>query len=195
MYGVLKASENANEGDDSEVRLKGLLGNDVNIKHVVKFSNPPIAVENKTNVLLHQLAAKSVIQEKQDGYSERNDGQEMEEAKRSTISISKSANVVSKFTSFVAVDKDSNQPVSGTLRKHFVPSYQNVACSMPMAVQTMCLKTYSLCDAGGGGAKKKGGFGFGGKTEEKSRKKMLSLKDSFLHYSEVQLLHRPQLKV
>ena len=183
VYGVLKASENANEGDDSEVRLKGLLGNDVNIKHVVKFSNPPIAVENKTNVLLHQLAAKSVIQEKQDGYSERNDGQEMEEAKRSTISISKSANVVSKFTSFVAVDKDSNQPVSGPLRKHFVPSYQNGACSIPMAMQTMCLKTYSLCEARGGGAKKKGGFGFGGKsskTEEKSRNKKFKSKGFFL---------------
>ena len=179
MYGVLKASENANEGDDNEVRLEGMLGNDENVKHVVKFSTPPIAVENNTNVLFHQLAAKSFIQEKQDGYSERNDGQEMEEAKRSTISISKSANVVSKFTSFVAVDRDSNQPVSGPLRKYFVPSYQNVACSMPMAMQTMCLKTYSLCDAGGGGAKKKGGFGFGGKTEEKSRKKKVKSKGFF----------------
>ena len=122
VYGVLKASENANEGDDNEVRLEGMLRNDENVKHVVKFSTPPIAVENK-NVLLHQLAAKSFIQEKHDGYSERNDGQEMEEAKRSTISISKSANVVSKFTSFVSVDKDSNQPVSGPLRKHFGPFY------------------------------------------------------------------------
>ena len=131
MYGVLKALENANEGDDNEVRLEGMLRNDENVKHVVKFSTPPITVENKTDALLHQLAAKSVIQEKQDGYSERNDGQEMEEAKRSTISISKSANVVSKFTSFVAVDKDSNQPVSGPLRKHFVPYYLSAVFSRP----------------------------------------------------------------
>ena len=93
------------------------------MQHLVKFSTPPIAVGHGRNVPLHQLAAKGFIQEKQDGYSERNDGEEMEEAKRSTISISKSANVVSEFTSFVAVDKDSNQPVSGPLRKHFVPSY------------------------------------------------------------------------
>ena len=132
VYGVLKASENANEGDDNEVRLEGMLGNDEKMQHSVKFSTPPIAVENKGNVLLHQLAAKSFIQEKQDGYSEKNDVQEIEEAKRCTISISKTANVVSKLTSFVAVDKGSNQPVSGPLRKHFVPFYQNVACSMPM---------------------------------------------------------------
>ena len=128
VYGVLKASENANEGDDNEVRLEGMLRNDENVKHVVKFSTPPITVENKTNVLFHQLAAKSFIQEKQD---ERNDGQEIEEAKRSIISISKSANVVSKFTSFVAVDKDSNQPVSGPLRKHFGPFYLSADLCRP----------------------------------------------------------------
>ena len=131
VYGVLKASGNANEGDDNEVRLEGMLGND-KVKHVVKFLTLPIAVESKTNVLLHQLAAKSFIQEKQDGYSERNDVQEIEKAKSSTISISKSANVVSEFTSFVAVDKESNQPVSGPLRKHFVPSYQSTAFNMPV---------------------------------------------------------------
>ena len=136
VYGVLKASENANEVDDNEVRLEGMLGNDDKVKHVVKFSTPPIAVENKTNVLLHQLAAKNYIQEKQDGYSERNNVQETEEAKMSTISISKSANVVSKFTSFVAVDKDSNQPVSGPLQKHFVPSYWSAHFSGPMAIRS-----------------------------------------------------------
>ena len=153
VYGVLKASENANEGDDNEVRLEGMLGNDEKVKHLVKFSAPPIAVENKTSVL-HQLAAKSFIQEKQDGYSERNDGQQIQKAKSSTISISKSANVVSKFTSFVAVDKDSNQPVSGPLRKQFVPFYQCTALDMPRdaclgaSVKTSCVKP------------KKSGFGF-----------------------------------
>ena len=184
VYGVLKASENANEGDDNEVRLEGMLGNDEKVKHVVKFSTPPSAVGHKGNVPLHKLAAKSFIQEKQDGYSERNDVQETEEAKRSTVSISKSANVVSKFTSFVAVDKDSNQPVSGPLQKHLVPScYDAVACSMPMAMQTISLASYDLCEAGGVGAKKKGGFGFGFgfgvKSEEKSLKKKSKSKGFF----------------
>ena len=125
VYAVLKASENANASDDNKVRLEGMFGNEEKVQHLVKFSTPPTAVEPNGNVVLHQLAAKSFIQDKQDGVSERNDGQEVPKAKRSIISISKSANVVSKFTSFVAVDKDSNQPVSGPLQKHFVPSYQS----------------------------------------------------------------------
>ena len=135
MYGVLKSSENANEGDDNEVRLEGMLGNNEKVQHLVKFSAPPITVGHRGSALLHQLAAKSFIQEKQDGYSERNDVQKNEEAKYSTISISKSANVVSKFTSFVAVDKDSNQPVSRPLRKYSVPlSPTCVNFSMPMVM-------------------------------------------------------------
>ena len=161
VYGVLKASENASEGDDNEVRLEGMLRNDENVKHVVKFSTPPITVENKTDALFHQLAAKSFIQEKQDGYSERNDGQEKEEAKRSTISISKSTSVVSKFTSFVAVDKDSNQPVSGPLRKHFVPYYLSADFSRPKGAFLSAL------------ARKKGGFGF---SSSNSRPKFLATK-------------------
>ena len=135
VYGVLKVSENANEGDDNEVRLEGMLANDEKVQHLVKFSAPPIAVGHSGSALLHHLAAKSFVQEKQDSYSERNDVQENEEAKCSIISISKSANVVSKFTSFVAVDKDSNQPVARPLRKYFVPlSPASVNFSMPMVM-------------------------------------------------------------
>ena len=122
VYGVLKASENTNEGDDNEVRLEGMLRNDEKVKHVVKFSTPhvtpPIAVEHKGNVHHNQLAAKSFIQDKK-GY--RPDIPYWKEDKALIVSISKSANVVSKFTSFVAVDKDINQPVLGPMRTHFVP--------------------------------------------------------------------------
>ena len=90
---------------------------------------------------------------------------------------------MSKFTSFVAVDKDSYQPVSGPLQKHFVPSrYPDVAyCSMPMAMNTMGLARYDLGATGGGGAKKKGGFGFGFgvKSEKKSLKKKAKSKGFF----------------
>ena len=118
MYGVLKASENANEGDGNEVRLEGMLRNDEKVKHVVKFSTPTIAVEHKGNVHLHQLAAKSFIQDKK-GY--RPDIPDWKEDNALIVSISKSANVLSKFTSFVAVYKDINQPVLGPMRRHFVP--------------------------------------------------------------------------
>ena len=43
-YGVLKASENANEGDDSEVRLERILGNDEKVKNLVKFSTPRVSI-------------------------------------------------------------------------------------------------------------------------------------------------------
>ena len=52
-----------------------------------------------------------------------------EEAKNYIISISKLANVVSQLTSFVAVDKDSREPVSGPLRYqklHKVSRYCNL---------------------------------------------------------------------
>ena len=158
VYGVLKASENESEGEDNEVRLEGMLGSGEKVEHLVEISSPPIAVENKGYAVLHQLAAKSFIQENQDGYSEMNDGQEFEEAKRSIISFSKTANVVSKLTSFVAVDKESNQPVTGPLRKRFVPSYQYLAFSMAIPRRDVV--------AGGSGAKMKGG-GFGVKTAKK----------------------------
>ncbi|KAL9954847.1 hypothetical protein ACROYT_G042429 [Oculina patagonica] len=134
LYGVLKGSQNANKSGVSEVRLQGLLRKDEKMEHLIKFSTTHVDVENKENVLLHQLAAKSFIQEKQDGHNERREGgQEFEEAKTVIISISKSANVVSKFTSFVAVDQDSHQPVSGPLQKHVVPLYQKPV-SMSMAI-------------------------------------------------------------
>ena len=170
VFGVLKAPENANEGGENEVRLEAVLEKGEKIEHLMKFPTPRIDVENKGNVLLHQLAAKSFIQEKQDDHSERHDsGQEFETTKTSIISISKSANVVSKFTSFVAVDQDSNQPVSGPLGKQFVPlstsGYQSLSlqgarfhCEQSASFDLFCTPRR---------AKKKGGFGFGSSKAKK----------------------------
>ena len=148
VYGVLKACEKANEGGGmNEVRLQGTAGNDLKVDHMIKFTTPPTAascdtdVKAEGNVLLHRLAAKNSIQGKQDDLNESGDsGQEFEEAKSYIISISKSANVVSKFTSFVAVDKDNREPVTGPLSTHVVPSYKTpcmgaikLACAQPPA--------------------------------------------------------------
>ncbi|KAJ7365508.1 von Willebrand factor A domain-containing protein 5A [Desmophyllum pertusum] len=177
VYGVLKSSQNANEGGHNQVRLQGMFGNDEKVDHAITFSTPPttntrdIGLGTNGNVLVHQLAAKSLIQVKQDDHSEtRSSGKEFEEAKTSIISISKSANVVSKFTSFVAVDKDSNQPVSGPLRKHVVPSYgymsaQAQALGMHMLMSEMKCCCIDADDSLEACKKKKGGFAL------KSRKK------------------------
>ncbi len=185
VYGVLKASQNANKSGDNEVRLQAVLEKGEKIGHLIKFSTACMDVENKGNALLHQLAAKSFIQEKQDDHSERHDsGQEFEEDKTAIISISKSANVVSKFTSFVAVDQDSHQPVSGPLSKHSVP-----------------LMSMSYCLAGGGldsasahsaGRLKKMVLvlvlAVRKSTQESLQARKQSLKDSSPHYLEVQHL-------
>ena len=125
VYGVLKASENKKSGSGvNEVRLEGNAKNDAQVDHIIQFASPAIEdswdTDGKTGrrVLLHRLAAKNSIQEKQGDVNELGDsGPRSEKAKSYVISISKSTNVVSKFTSFVAVDKDSFEPVSGPLQK------------------------------------------------------------------------------
>ena len=133
VYGLLKPSENAKQGGMNKVRLQGMFGNDEKVEHLITFNTslpPKACVRDKVtnvSVFLHRLVAKTLIQEKQDDLNEAyNRGVENEEHKTLLISLSKSANVVSKFTSFVAVDSESHQLVSGPLQRQVVPSF-NVA--------------------------------------------------------------------
>ena len=144
VYGLLKPSENAKQGGMNKVRLQGMFGNNEKVEHLITFPTsllPTACVTDdaaNASVFLHRLAAKTFIQGKQDVLNEGyNGGVEDEGHKTLLISVSKSANVVSKFTSFVAVDKESHQPVSGPLQRKVVPSfvrlnavvnYNNVAC-------------------------------------------------------------------
>ena len=149
VYGLLKPSENAKHGM-KKVRLTGTLGNEEKMEHFISFSTPPVSntyfMDSKTNssVLLHCLAAKTFINVKQDDISGM---WEIQREKSSIISVSKSTNVVSKFTSFVAVDEESHQIVSGPLRKQFVPSF----ASQVMGFSQQCFKTlgvvHSACDS------------------------------------------------
>ena len=149
VYGLLKPSENAKHGMN-KVRLTGTLGNEEKMEHFISFSTPPVRntyfMDSKTNssVLLHCLAAKTFINVKQDDISGM---WEIQREKSSIISVSKSTNVVSKFTSFVAVDEESHQIVSGPLRKQFVPSF----ASQVMGFSQQCFKTlgvvHSACDS------------------------------------------------
>ena len=126
VYGVLKVSENANDCNSiNVVRLQGAVENGGQLDHKIAFTTSAVddsmdTDNNEADVNvnhLHLLAAKTTIQEKQDEFNESRDyGQVSEEAKNYIISISKLANVVSQLTSFVAVDKDSREPVSGPLR-------------------------------------------------------------------------------
>ena len=140
VYGLLKPLEKASQGGKNEVRLQGTFGNNENMEHLIMFSAPTITTtshmsdpENNLNGFLHRLAAKTFIEVKQDGISSM---RAIKDEKSSIISISKSANVVSKFTSFVAVDKDNHEPVSGPLQKCPAPLFQPLSpgyLAMPLS--------------------------------------------------------------
>ena len=144
VYGVLKASENKKSGSGvNEVKLEGNAENDAQVDHIIQFASPATEdswdtdARTEGRILLHRLAAKNSIQEKQGDVNELGDsGPRVEKAKSYVISISKSANVVSKLTSFVAVDKDSREPVSGPLRKrvaNFGHWKQTLSANIPWA--------------------------------------------------------------
>ncbi|KAL9954876.1 hypothetical protein ACROYT_G042461 [Oculina patagonica] len=129
VFGLLKPSHGNTAGEatvagkevKAQARLRGSLGQKgAAIDHVINFA-ATLAKDHDQALhgTLHCLYAKCLIQEKQDEYHDTsrhwNNG-EQESMKDSVISVSKAANVVSKFTSFVAIDKDSHQPVSGPLK-------------------------------------------------------------------------------
>ena len=128
IYSLLESSENASQDGETVVRLQGTLSQHERVEHFITFPTPTTSITTDTvedpnsSAILHCLAAQKFIQAKQDDLSDKN-GDELEDGKSRIISVSKSANVASKFTSFVAVDKENHQPVSGPLRKRIIPVF------------------------------------------------------------------------
>ena len=134
VFGLLKSSHGNDTGEaavadkeaKSHVRLRGSLGNSAAIDHVIQFIATLAKDHDQARyATLHCLSAKSLIQEKQEEYhdpSRRWKSGEMEAIKDSVIITSKAANVISKLTSFVAIDKENHQPVSRPMKnpKHMV---------------------------------------------------------------------------
>ena len=130
VFGLLKSSLGKDAGEaavadketTSHVRLRGLLDNSAAIDHVIRFIATLAKDHDQArHGTLHCLSAKSLIQEKQDEYhdaSRRWKNGEMAAIKDSVIITSKAANVISKLTSFVAIDKDNRQPVSRPMKNH-----------------------------------------------------------------------------
>ena len=137
VYGLMKPSEKAIQGGQTVVRLQGTLTKGIKVEHAIKFPTPTSTITTDTifdpisSSILHGLAAKSLIQVKQDELSEKS-GVEKEECQSAIVSVSKSANVVSKYTSIVAVDKENHEPVSGPLIKRMVSTF--AMFSSPMMV-------------------------------------------------------------
>ena len=176
VYGILKPSEYASRYGKMEVRLHGTLGKGEEMEFLITFPTPSTAsasdtdVETKSGASIHCLAAKTFIKEKQDDISGT---WEIDDNKKSSIiiiSISKSANVGSKFTSFVAVDAENHQPVPGSLGKKVVPSFGGHMMGFMAAPQcafaapqsaSLDLSSQSAI-LGGSQSGSKGGFGIFG---------------------------------
>ena len=174
VYGILKSSQNASRDGKMEVRLQGTLGKGEEMEFLITFPTPSTASASETDIdfksaaLIHCLAVKTFIKEKQDDISGT---WEIDDNKKSSIiSISKSANVGSKFTSFVAVDAENHQPVPGSLRKKVVTSFGGHMMGFMAAPQCAFAapKSASLdlpsqsAILGGSQSGSKGGFGIFG---------------------------------
>ena len=128
VFGLLKSSLGNYTGENgvadretkSHVRLRGSLGNSAAIDHVIQFIATLAKDHDQARYgTLHCLSAKSLIQEKQEEYhdpSRRWSNGEMEAIKDSVVITSKAANVISKYTSYVAIDKENRQPVSRPMK-------------------------------------------------------------------------------
>lgn len=86
---------------------------DINPLEEAQQQDPPRSFCDAGNALsLHRLAAKSYIQEQETSSSEWDVEAEQRAA---VIELSTKANVISQFTSFIAVDKANCEPVSGPM--------------------------------------------------------------------------------
>lgn len=144
------SADEAGKDLNFQARLQGSLGQKrAVIDHVIRFS-AMLAKDHDQSLhgALHRLYAKCLIQEKQDEYHEcyddpwrqRNEG-EVDAIRDSVIYVSRAANVISKFTSFVAIDKDSHQPVSGPLKNPMLYESSSDACSCDFSVRYGFLMT------------------------------------------------------
>ncbi|XP_065917471.1 von Willebrand factor A domain-containing protein 5A-like isoform X2 [Dysidea avara] len=112
IYGLLMTKSDQTE---DRVKCNAILTGDIvgnEFKFVIPFELPARQVEEDVTVI-HQLAAKKMIQEWQD------DGEPYENKhKQEIIALSCDASVVSKYTAYVAVDEIQNKPVSGSMQAY-----------------------------------------------------------------------------
>lgn len=149
LFGQLEGvPEQGNTDMKCYVTLEGLLeygDKSEAIKYSVSFHterNLGQSASFSPELTIHRLAAKSLIQEKQNQLDREREG---------IINISKSANVVSKLTSFVAVDKESHEPIHSAMKCHqrfaaAIDSRYAMAMAMPTALCSRTLCCYAEYD-------------------------------------------------
>ena len=110
---------------DKKIKCKATLTGDIvgkKFKFDIPFELPAKQAEGGVAVI-HQLAAKKMIQEWQD------DGEPYENKhKQEIIALSCDASVVSRYTAYVAVDEAQNKPVSGSMQGYELTADGDLFC-------------------------------------------------------------------
>ena len=112
VYGVLKRKL----PETCDTKCKAVLAGNIAgepFEDEIPFDVPP-PTGHKGDTLLHQLAAKRLIQEWQDDGPDKH--------KDDMIALSIDSSVVSKFTVFVAVDEQQSVPVAGAMTNWMLSS-------------------------------------------------------------------------
>ena len=141
IYGLLmdKSDDKGRDG----LMCKAILSGDIlgkAFKFEIPFELPGRQATEEDASVIHQLAAKVMIQEWQD------DGEPYEERHKKEITeLSCDASVVSRYTAYIAVDKAQNKPASGSMQ-----SYELTA-SVPSPPRMLGFVSH-----GGGMSKEKG---------------------------------------
>ena len=121
IYGIFKHKSKSKPGQQQElgghVILKGRILEqplEYSIPFEIPKGDPQPSEDSFTLPIVHQLAAKSLIQDWQNG--EELQGFSADKRKKAIIDLSTEASVVSVHTAFVAVDEEQDKPIEGAIK-------------------------------------------------------------------------------
>ena len=121
IYGIFKHKSKSKPGQQQElgghVILKGRILEqplEYSIPFEIPKCDPQPSEDSFTLPIVHQLAAKSLIQDWQNG--EGLQGFSADKRKKGIIDLSTEASVVSVHTAFVAVDEEQDKPIEGAIK-------------------------------------------------------------------------------
>ena len=121
IYGIFEHKSKSKPGQQRElgghVILKGRILEqplEYSIPFEIPKGDPQASEDSFTLPIVHQLAAKSLIQDWQNG--EELQGFSADKRKKAIIDLSTEASVVSVHTAFVAVDEEQDKPIEGAIK-------------------------------------------------------------------------------
>ena len=121
IYGIFEHKSKSKPGQQRElgghVILKGRILEqplEYSIPFEIPKGDPQPSEDSFTLPIVHQLAAKSLIQDWQNG--EGLQGFSADKRKKAIIDLSTEASVVSVHTAFVAVDEQQDKPIEGAIK-------------------------------------------------------------------------------